>query len=95
MHDVEASWTDVRQAGDANLDRRFDQLDIVHVLQGGRYLAGRPATWEEGDWTDDGLFYPWDIVAALQSGNYLQGPYAALETRDSVFTQWDAPTATR
>ena len=74
-------WTDVRQMGDANLDRRYDQLDIVNVLQSAKYLTGQPATWSEGDWTGDGLFDQLDIVAALQSGHYLQGPYA--ERRES------------
>ena len=68
--------------GDANLDRRYDQLDIVNVLQSAKYLTGQPATWSEGDWTGDGLFDQLDIVAwRLQSGHYLQGPYA--ERRES------------
>ena len=36
--------------GDANRDFSFDQLDIVQVLQAGKYLTGQPATWGEGDW---------------------------------------------
>jgi hypothetical protein len=54
----------------------FDQRDIVLVLQGGKYLTGRPATFAEGDWNNNGVFNQADIVAALQTGNYLQGPYA-------------------
>ena len=38
-------------AGDANQDRAFDQLDIVQVLQRGRYLTGLSATWGDGDWS--------------------------------------------
>lgn len=66
--------------GDANGDRRFDQLDIVRVLQGGKYLVGQDAVWTGGDWTGDGRFDQLDIVAALQTGNYLQGPYAGQAT---------------
>jgi hypothetical protein len=68
----------VPEAGDANLDRQFDQLDIVLVLEGGKYLTGQPATWAQGDWNGDGSFNQLDIVAALQTNNYLQGPYAVL-----------------
>ena len=62
--------------GDANGDLKFDQFDIVHVLQSGKYLSGTAATFEEGDWNDDGVFDQDDIVAALQTGHYLQGPYS-------------------
>ena len=61
----------LRQPGDANEDGQFDQLDIVHVLQSGKYLTGQPATWSEGDWDGNGEFDNLDIVAALQTGNYL------------------------
>jgi hypothetical protein len=71
----------VRQAGDANEDRQFDQRDIVAVLQAGKYRTGQPATWSEGDWNGDGVFDQFDIVASLQTGNYLQGPYAARRLR--------------
>jgi ELWxxDGT repeat protein len=67
------------QAGDANLDRQFDQLDWVTVLQAGKYDTSLPAIFEEGDFNHDGWFDQLDIVAALQTGNYLRGPYA---TRD-------------
>jgi hypothetical protein len=71
-------WSDVRVAGDANLDGQFNQLDIVRVLQSGKYRSAEPAVWAEGDWTGDGLFSQLDIVAALQEGVYLQGPYVEL-----------------
>lgn len=74
--EVVIGWNDIRQAGDANTDRQFDQLDLVAVLQGGRYLTNRQAAWGQGDWTGDGLFNQLDLVAALQAGNYLQGRYA-------------------
>jgi hypothetical protein len=65
----------VPQAGDANLDRQFDQKDIVQVLNTAKYLSGQPATFAEGDWNGDGVFDQLDIVPALQAGNYLKGPY--------------------
>ena len=37
-------------AGDANQDLSFDQLDLVQVLQAGKYLTRESATWGEGDW---------------------------------------------
>jgi hypothetical protein len=70
------------QAGDANRDYEFDQLDIVHVLQGGKYLTGEPADFSQGDFNSDGTFDQLDIVAALQTGNYLQGPYLEPEVDD-------------
>ena len=88
LGDLPGSWTAarpspgsanlfVRQAGDANEDGRFDQLDLVLTLQGGRYLSAQPATWQTGDWNGDGRFNQLDIIAALQSGNYLRAPYAS------------------
>ena len=53
--------------GDVNGDQRFDQLDIVQVLQGAKYLSGKPATFEEGDWNRDGVFDQRDIIAAFSS----------------------------
>ena len=73
--DEQVRWADVRQAGDANLDRTFDQLDIVQILQGDKYRAGGPTHWGEGDWNGDDLFDPLDIVLALQAAGYLKGPY--------------------
>ena len=61
--------------GDANRDSSFDQLDLVQVARGRKYDTGEPATWEEGDWNDDGVFNRLDVVAALATGNYLAGPY--------------------
>ncbi len=66
-----------RMAGDANEDGRFDQLDVVHVLQGGKYQTQQPASFAEGDWNGDGEFNQLDIVAALQTGTYL-APFAAV-----------------
>lgn len=78
------------QAGDADQDLDFDQLDLVRVQVAAKYLTGQPATWGEGDWdgapggepgnppTGDGVFDQKDIIAALSAGKYLTGPYAAI-----------------
>jgi hypothetical protein len=58
--------------GDANRDGRFNQKDIVIVLQANTYLTGKPASWSEGDWDGDGVFDQIDIVAAQQAGLYLK-----------------------
>ena len=67
-----------RIPGDSNGDGRFNQLDIVQVLQANKYLTGQPATFEEGDWNANGFFNQLDIVYALQSGQYQPGAAAAL-----------------
>ena len=78
------------QAGDADQDLDFDQLDIVKVSVAAKYLSGDAATWGDGDWdgapggspgsppAGNGFFDQGDIVASLQHGLYLAGPYAAL-----------------
>ena len=68
----------IYQAGDANRDLKFDQLDIVRLRVAGKYLTGKTATWGEGDWNGDSLFDESDIVAALGTDNYLKGPYAVV-----------------
>ena len=68
--------SDPYQAGDANRDFRFDQLDLIQAVRGRKYDTGQSATWEEGDWNGDGLFDRLDVIAALSTGNYLAGPYA-------------------
>lgn len=60
-------------AGDSNHDGVFNQLDVVWVLQSGKYLTGEPATFAEGDWNGDGVFDQLDVVAALAVGTYLKG----------------------
>jgi hypothetical protein len=77
----------VLQAGDADMDYDFDQLDLVKVQVANKYLSGQPATWGEGDWdgapggapgdppAGDGVFNQTDIIAALNAGKYLTGPY--------------------
>jgi hypothetical protein len=77
------------EAGDANMDYQFDQLDLVKVQVAAKYLTGQAATWGEGDWDaapggkpgdpppGNGFFDQLDIIAALGNGLYLQGPYGA------------------
>lgn len=65
-----------RMPGDANADSSFDQLDLVQVLQAGKYLTGDPVTWGEGDWNNDGVFDQLDVIAAAETGLYMTGPYA-------------------
>ena len=77
------------QAGDANQDLKFDQLDLVQVVSAQKFLSGEPATWGEGDWNGapggspgsppagDGKFENRDVIAALAAGKWLTGPYAA------------------
>ena len=60
----------MRVPGDANQDGRFDPMDLVAVLQAGKYMTGQPANWSEGDWNGDGIFDGLDFVAALESGHY-------------------------
>jgi hypothetical protein len=67
------------QPGDANKDCRFDQRDVVQVLQAGKLLTGQPASWGEGDWDGNGMFDRLDIVVALQTGNYLEARYAGCD----------------
>ena len=99
QYDEVRDWTDITVslptpplfAGDADQDQDFDQLDILRVLQAGKYLTGLPATWGEGDWdgapTPDGipgnpppgngLFDQQDIVASLLAARYLVAVEAA------------------
>jgi hypothetical protein len=84
-----ADATPKLQAGDADQDLDFDQLDLVNVQVAAKYLTGQPATWGEGDWNGapggsqgspppgNGFFDQLDIIEALAPGHYLTGPYAA------------------
>ena len=78
------------QAGDADMDLDFDQLDLVKVQIAAKYLTGQAATWGDGDWNGapggqqgeppagDGMFNQLDIIGALGPGHYLTGPYGAI-----------------
>lgn len=74
-------------AGDANGDYRFDNLDIIQVLQGGKFMTGQSATWSDGDFNGDNRFDQLDLILALQTGNYLNGPYAARHTNSNFNSQ--------
>ena len=63
------------RAGDANGDGRFDQHDVVALLQAGKFNTSKAATFAEGDFNGDGVFNQLDIVAALQTANYLPGSF--------------------
>ena len=90
------------QAGDADQNLEFDQLDLVKVQIAAKYLTGADATWGDGDWdgapggsagsppAGNGKFDQGDIVAALQAGVYLTGPYSAL---GSDGTEGDSQTS--
>jgi hypothetical protein len=92
------------QAGDANMDLVFDQLDLVQVQIAAKYLTGADATWGEGDWdgapggepgrppAGNGRFDQLDIIAALGAGKYLTGPYGAVQPGGEPLS---TPTATR
>ena len=83
--------TPALQAGDADQDLDFDQLDLVQVQVAAKYLTGLAATWGQGDWNGapggepghppagNGLFDQFDIIAAQQGANYLTGIYAAIQ----------------
>ena len=100
---IVATRVPVLQAGDANQDVRFDQLDIVAVLSAGKYRTAAPATWGEGDWngapggcvdfppTGDGVFDQFDIIAAQQTGNYLMGAYAGRHADNPIDTDVAVP----
>ena len=78
---------DVLQAGDADMDCDFDQLDLVAVQVAAKYLTGEAATWGEGDWngapggsvprqippTGNGQFDQLDIIAALGGASICRG----------------------
>ena len=92
----------VLQAGDADQDFDFDQLDLVQVQTAAKYLTGQPATWGDGDWNGapsgepgspppgDGIFDQRDVIAALAAGVYLTGPYGTIQPEG---TENDAQTS--
>ena len=71
----EVSW--INGPGDANRDNKFDQNDIIAMLQAARYRTGEPATWSQGDFNGDGFFDQSDVIQALRPAHYLAGLFAA------------------
>lgn len=61
--------------GDANLDGRFDTMDLVAALQAAEYEDDRAgnSTWAEGDWDCDGEFTSRDLVLAFERGGFREG----------------------
>ena len=57
----------VLQAGDADQDLKFDQLDLVQVLVAAMFLTGQPATWGEGDWNGAPVANPGIHLSAMSS----------------------------
>jgi hypothetical protein len=57
-------------AGDVNQDRRFDEADLLAVLQAGQFEDNVPgnSTYASGDWNSDGDFTTADLVYAFQFG---------------------------
>ena len=43
--DLKSTWI-----GDVNLDGQFNRLDIVNILQDGKFATIQRADWNEGDW---------------------------------------------
>jgi hypothetical protein len=74
--------------GDSNGDGVFDHSDLVFVMQGGKYMTGEPATFEEGDWNRDGVFDCGDFVSVFKIGNFMHEPPAValpVPAVDSLF----------
>jgi len=66
--------------GDTNLDWQVDILDAANFLAGGRFDAGPPATWNQGDFTYDGLADILDAAGFLSTGLFDSGDYNAAPT---------------
>ncbi|MCA9167030.1 MAG: hypothetical protein KDB23_05160 [Planctomycetales bacterium] len=73
VRDLKHTWF-----GDANLDGVFSTLDLVEVLQTGKFENDQSASWSEGDWNADGIFNTGDFVTAFGDGGYEQGVRTAL-----------------
>jgi len=80
--------------GDTNLDWGVDLLDATEIVAGGRFDTGRSATWQQGDFTYDGLVDILDVAAFIGTDLYGTGPYhAALATASPVAVPEPAPIA--
>jgi hypothetical protein len=60
-------------AGDVNQDRRFDEADLLAVLQAGQFEDNVPgnSSYASGDWNGDGDFTTADLIYAFQFGLFL------------------------
>ncbi len=62
-------------AGDTNLDWTVDLADVSNILAGGKFNSGLAASWQEGDFNDDGRVDVFDLVALTAAGAYGGGSY--------------------
>ena len=65
--------------GDVDGDDAFTSSDLVAAFAAGKFLADECATYEEGDWNQDGRFDFGDFDLALSLG-YYDEPDLAYET---------------
>lgn len=82
---IRASRGEFYWPGDANQDGRFNQADIVQLLQAGKYNTDQPATWGEGDFDGNGRFDSLDLVMALQTNVYEPTSHAGLSSNSGGF----------
>jgi autotransporter-associated beta strand protein len=66
------SWA---AAGDTNLDRVIDILDVADVIAGGMFNTGLAASWSEGDFGYDGVVDILDVADFLATNLFDAGPY--------------------
>lgn len=59
-------------AGDSNLDGKFDSQDLVAVFSASQYEDGlfQNSLWSSGDWNGDGEFDSSDLITAFATGSY-------------------------
>jgi hypothetical protein len=66
------SWA---AAGDTNLDRVIDILDVADFIAGGMFNTGLAASWSEGDFGYDGVVDILDVADFLATNLFDAGPY--------------------
>ena len=66
------SWA---AAGDTNLDRVIDILDVADFIAGGMFNTGLAASWSEGDFGYDGVVDILDVAEFLATNLFDAGPY--------------------
>jgi hypothetical protein len=52
-----------------------DLIDAANFLAGGKFDSGSPASWNEGDFTYDGVVDILDAASFLSNGLFDAGPY--------------------